>query len=345
MSTVLNRSEQSFGAIGLVNELNLVREDCEIKVRDKDGNDNGTKQGERIRGKIALRMGNAIKTFDVFVPSLNNKGAESGLWKNAEAMLDLNPEIGGDKSEDASLVVINGRVAQNDFISNKGELVSGLRWNVSRVSTRVNDDDTHACTLSGNFFIRSIKPEVVNEEETGRLNVVLVGVDYGASPIIVNTIVKEDIADDFIDAYEVGQTAKFYIESESEHVGQKTNDTKVKFGNKGTVSTTSNGYDRETLVIVGGEEALDEPENVDENGNLIDNGWIDPKAMKTALKERENKLEEMRNEGKKSTTSADKKSGLRNEKSKSKTKPKSLPKHPAEDDDDTPFDLDEDDEF
>lgn len=342
MSTVLNRSEQSFRAIGLVNELNLIREDCEIKVRDNDGNDNGTMQGERIRGKIALRMGNAIKTFDVFVPSITGRGNDNPLWKNAEAMLDLNPEIGGDKNEDPSLVVITGRVAQNDYM-NRGELVSNLRWNVARVSTRVSEDDVHGCTLHGNFFIRSIRPEVVNEEETGRLNVALVAVDYGASPIIINAIATEDIADDFNDIYEAGQTAMLFIESETEHVGQKAeNNKKLAFGNKGKVPT-ANGYDRETLLIAGGEDPLEEPENKDENGNLIDNGWIDPKAMKVALKERENKLEEMRNEGKKPSTSADKKSGLRNEKSKSKSK--SLPKHPAEDDDDTPFDLDEDDEW
>mgnify|MGYP007053727159 CR=1 FL=1 len=43
------------------------------------------------------------------------------------------------------------------------------------------------------------------------------------------------------------------------------------------------------------DEAIEESEDEDEDGNIIDNGYIDPNTMKAAIKERAKKLEEMMN--------------------------------------------------
>lgn len=350
MGTTLNQSKQNFRAIGLVNELNLIREDCDIKIKDANGNDAGTKKGERIRGRIAISLDNGVKTFEVFVSSLTNKGEENKQWKNAEAMLNLNPEIDGDRSREPSLVVVDGRVVQNDYVGSDNMVHSGLRWNASRISTsRVSEDDIKACTLSGDFYIKSIKEETKDDEETGRLLVTLIGVGYGASPIIVDTIVEEDLAEAFNDMYEVGQTANFDIDVVMEHIGAKVS-AKKKFGSGGAVAVNS-GYDREALVIVGGDEPIEEPEDEDDDGNLIDNGWIDPKAMKIALKERETMLANLKeNNGnenkitniKKATTLKEKKKAvIGNKKKIEDTEPFEDDDNPFDDDDD----FDEDDDF
>lgn len=344
MGTTLNQSKQNFRCIGLVNELNLTREDCEIKVKDKNGNDDGTRNGERIRGKVSIRLeNNFIKTFDVFFNSLNSRGEENKQWKNAEAMLELNPEIDGDREREPSLVVVDGRVAQNDYKGTDNLIHSNLRWNVSRISTsRITEDDTKACTLSGNFFIKNIREETKDDENTGRLLVTLIGVDYGASPIIVETVVEEDLADDFSDLYEVGQTANFDIDVTAEHIGEKITGKK-KFGTGGAIAV-NNGYDKETLVIVGGDEPIEEPEDEDEDGNIIDNGWIDPKAMKIALKERENKLEELKESDNTSKTEKASLSSLKKAKSANKTTTKKkieIEDFDDDEDDDSPFDLDD----
>ena len=339
MATTLNQTKQNFRAIGFVNESNLEREDCDIKITDSSGNDS-TVQGERVRGKISIRMGNNVKTFDVFCNSLTTKGEESKQWKNALAMLDLNPEIGGNPNVEPSLVSVAGRVTENRYYNDNTKDVSvGLRWTASRISTsRVTEDDEHGCTLSGTFFINGIKPETKDDEETGRLVVTLCGVQYGASPFVVNTIVNEDLADAFSDMYEVGQTANFDIDVVFEHIGAKTGGKKA-FGDGGKIKAS--GYDRETLVIVGGDEPIEPSDEEDDDGNPIDNGYIDPKVMKIALKERTNNIAEIKASGGTTTKSTSKGASLKDKK-RSIGKKASKPIDEDEDDDTDLFDDDDD---
>ena len=333
MATTLNQSKQNFRAIGFVNETNLVQESCEIKMED-----GSTEQGERIRGKVSVRMGNNVKTFDVFCNSITTKGDESKQWKNALSWLELNPEIGGNPDISPSVVSVNGRVTENRYFNENTKDVSvALRWTASRISTsRVTEEDEQGCTLSGNFYINSIKPETKDDEETGRLLVGLCGVQYGASPFVIDAIVEEDLAETFTDMYEVGQTASFDIDVVFEHIGAKTGGKKAFCGG-GKIKST--GYDKEILVIVGGDAPIEESEEEDDDGNIIDNGYIDPKAMKTALKERANAIAEIKSNGGTTNKTASKTSNL-------KEKKRSLGKKvtpPVEDeDDDDPFDEDDD---
>lgn len=353
MDTTLNQSKQSFLSIGLVNEFDLIHESCEIKVKDASGNDDGTREGERIRGKIGVRINNSVKTFDVFCSSLTSKGEESKQWKNALSWLELVPEINstitknfgseekisiaGDR-ENASLVSVSGRVSENRYYnSNTNDVSVTLRWNATRISTsRVTEDDEHGCTLSGNFFIKSISPEIVGDNETGRLKVCLVSVGYGASLILIDAIVDENLAEDFQDIYEVGQTASFDLDVVFEHVGAKK-ETKKAFGKSGSIK--SSGYDREMLIITGGDEPIEEPDTEDEDGNVIDNGYLNPKTMKKAFAERDKALAEIKENGGNSNSNTTRSRGNSlKEKKKLGTKKNT---HPIEDDD--PFDDDDDD--
>ena len=351
MSGILNQSRQSFRCVGKVSEFDLYHEDCEVTNRETDEK----MQSERIRGKITVNIGNGVKQFDVFCNRMTSKGEESKQWNNALSWLELTPEINssittkfgtteeknsvmGDR-ENASLILVNGRVSENAYYnSNTKDVSVGLRWNANRISTsRVSEDEEYGCTLNGNFFIKSVAPEVVNDEETGRLKVVLVAVDYAASPILINAFVEEDLAEAFEDCYEVGSTANFDVDVVSEHVGGSVNNKKM-FGSSGKIKAS--GFDREILVIVGGEEAIEEPEEEDDDGNILDNGWIDPKAMKMALKERDTKLSEIKKNGEKGNSTA---STTKRMSTMKKKKSKVVePEFDFDDDDDNPFDDEED---
>lgn len=295
MDTILNQSSQRFKAIGLVNEVKVTHEPCKIKVKDKDGNDAGTMDGERIYGKINLAFGGGTHNFDFFFNSLTSKGEDSKQWKTALAIEELNPATGGDSSMPYSVVSINGRVGENrycDTKSGKGRAV--IRWNASGVSTsKVTDTDEFGCSLNGNFYVKSIANEVNNDKETGRLKVELVGVSYGADPFIIDTIVDEDLADDFVDIYSVGDTAPFSIDVVFDRpvTPKKTN----TFGKASKIDTDTS-YSNSVYMIVGGDEPIEEPEEEeDEDGNIVtkDNGYISPKAMKMALKERQTELDNL----------------------------------------------------
>lgn len=354
MTTTLNQSKQSFAAIGLVSEFELIHESCEVITKDKEGNTGKTIDSERIRGKISINIGSGIKTFDVFCTRHTKQGEESKQWKNAESWLELTPtiissittnfgteeknNIIGDK-DNASLVSVSGRINENRYYnSNIKDVSVNLRWNATRISTnRVNPDDTFGCTLSGNFFIKSIVHEMVNDEDTGRLKVSLVSIGYGADPIIIDAIVNEDLAEAFEDLYEVNQTVSFDMDVIFEHIGGNTS-TQKAFGKAGAIKST--GYDKEILIITGGDEPIEESDLEDEDGNVIDNGYLNPKAIKTALKEREIALAEIKNNEGAENKATKSKSNLKEKKRLGAKKTIT----PIEDEDDSPFD-DEDDDF
>lgn len=333
MSDVLNKTKNYFRCVGVVSEVDLTREDCEIKLKDKDGNDDGTMKGERIRGKIAINTGKGIQEFRIFFQSHNAKPDKNGKrensrWKMAESMLEWNPAINGNGDEPTS-VNIEGTFDVNDYVGQDGNVKSGIQMNVSKASTKVNVDEPKGCSWNGVVYIKDISPEVINENETGRLNVTLLGVNGKSEVFPIKAIVEEDLAEDFEDAFEPDQTVCMDIDVISRHVGQKKS-TKKAFGRGGSVEV-NNGFDVTEFVIVGADDPIEEPEDEDDDGNLIDNGWLDPKTVKKALKERVKKLEELKANG----GNTEKKGSIKEAKKLGKTKTKAA--EPYEDEDDCPF--------
>lgn len=305
MQSELNKSKQYFRSIGTVNELALKLEDCDCKYKDKDGNQ-VTKKGERIMGNVSVRTGRGIHVFSVYFQSVGYDGEENKRWKMANDMLSWNPEINGNKDEPVTMVNIEGTVDINDYPKD-GKVYSNLRWRVGKASTKVAPDETTGTSLVATCYLHSIKPEIVNEDETGRLLVTFMCGNGKGACFPVDAILDEkalvDIlgedafeADDFTDAVETGNTYPITFERVCRHVGDKKKAKKM-LGGKGSVDV-NNGFDIEELLIVGVDEKVEEPEETeDEDGNPIKDttGYIDPAVMKKAMKIRANMLDELKN--------------------------------------------------
>lgn len=300
-NSALNRTSNWWRSVGLVSELALVREEAKIKVKSADGTVNEV-PGERIRGRVALDIGGGIKTFDVFAQSLTSKGEGNKQWAMYEAMMGWNPKINGDPSKEPTKVAVEGTISINDYPANDGSIKSSLRWNISRGNTKVSQDEELGCSLKLTGFIRKIVPEMRNEEETGRLKVEILEVDGQGAVYPVDLLVDADSADDFESVYEVGQTASFEVDVKMVHVGEKKAGKKA-FG-KSASTNINTGFDVEERILCGGDEPIEEPEDEDENGNLIDNGWLNPEAIKLAIKERDKKLAELKANPPKKTATA-----------------------------------------
>ena len=317
MESTLNKTRNYFRCIGTVSELDLTREECEIKLKNSNGEDNGTIVGERIRGTIAIRTDNGIVNCRVFFQSHNGRPDKNGKhennrWTMATSMMDWNPEINGN-GEEPTLVNIEGTFDVNDYLGQDGNVKTILQLNVGKASTKVSPDETKGCTWNGIVYIKSINPEVRNEEETGRLLVNLLGVNSKSEVFPINAIVEEELAEAFEDAYETEQTVPMDIDVIVRHVGSKQN-AKKAFGRGGSVNVNS-GFDVTEYIIVGADEAIEEPEDEDDDGNPIENGWLNPKTVKKAIKERDKKLEEIKNGG-----VAEKKGSIKAAKQMAKTK-------------------------
>lgn len=339
----LNRTSQYFRCVGILSEMNLKREDAEIKLK-KDGQPNGTMDGERIFGSVAVKTDSGIHTFRVFAQSHKSNGEENKRWKMYCAMLDWNPQINGNGGE-PTLVNLEGTVGINDYVGQDGEIRSSLQWNVGTANTKATAEEPKGTTLKATLFISAIKPEIRQEEETGRLIVTLYGADNNGACFPVNAIVGEDMADDFADCYETGMTVSFELELSVRHVGGEKQGATKKFGRAGKVAV-NNGFDVQELIIVGGDDEIEEPDELtteDENGNEVEvkTAWINPAAMKKAIKARAQMLEEKKKnppeKGKSASDSLKAKKQAAKEKMKAGMKGQTSFEEFDDDDDEFPF--------
>lgn len=345
MDTILQKTSSWFRSVGYLYESGLKREACDIKLKDDSGKVTSTTKGERILGNIAIKTDNGIHTFNVYAQNLTSKGEEAKQWKMYTDMLNWNPQIGGDSSVEPTLVNIEGSISVNDYVDQQGQIRSGLRWRVSRANTKVSPEDNKGTTLKATLFIHSMVPEMRQEEETGRLIVTLYGAENNGTCFPVSAIVDEDMADDFQSCYEVGMTVPFEFELVSRHVGGQANTRTKKFGRAGKVAV-NNGFDVQELMLVGGDDEIEEPDELtteDENGNEVEvkTQWINPEAMKKAIKERAKYLEEMKNNSSKQDNIG---SSLQAKKQAAREKMKSGMKnnHPVDDSSFDAFDSEDD---
>lgn len=339
--SVLNKTKNWYRCVGVVSEKGLTREACEVAVYD-DGKPTGEKvKAECIKGKVAIRTSTGIQTFGIYFTSKGMDGKDSKDWGMAQAMMDKwNPEINGDGSE-PTVVALEGMAEINDYVGQNG-IRSSLQYRVRRANTRVTPDEPHAMTLNVTTYIQKIVPETRNDEETGRLLVTLYGANGKGACFPIDAIVEEDLADDFEEAYEVGQTVNFDIDIVTKHIGGTKG--KKAFGKGGAVNVNS-GFDITEAIIVGAEDPIEEPDELtteDEDGNEVPvkTEWINPVAMKKAIKVRAAMLEELAKSGGEDKKGGGKSMKERKAEAKAKkmggTKPK--PQFDEdEDDDDSPF--------
>lgn len=297
----LSKSANYFRCVGTLSESSLIKEDCDITVFGLNGAKKKVR-GERVRGNLAIETDSGIHNFNVFAQSLTSKGEPNKLWKMYCDMLEWNPAIDGNREQDPSYVNVEGSVSINDYINKSGEVSTNLRWKVFRGdTTRISPDEPSGTTLKATAFIQAIAPEIRNEQETGRLKVTLYATEFNGTCFPIETFVEADMAQDFEGVYEVGQTVPFEIELNSRHIGGAKPQER-KFGHAAKVSVNS-GFDVQELIIVGGDNEIEQPENLtteDENGNIVEvkTDWINPVALKKAIKVREQMLAELLTERK-----------------------------------------------
>lgn len=299
-NSTLKKTANWFRCVGTLSESSLKEEECSVKVKDKEGNVSN-KKGKRIRGNISMETKNGTFTFNVYAQTPTSQGEKNNRWTMYESMLNWNPQIGGDNSLPVTKACVEGQVSINDYVSQQdGKVKTTLRWSISKGTTKVKDDES-GVTLEATGFIQSVKPEIKNDEETGRLLVTLYGADNNGSCYPINCVVEEKLVDAFEEYYEVGETASFTLDRVMHHVGPQRRTVQRALGGYGSVNVNA-GYDTEELVVVGADEPIEEPDELyteDDEGNEIpvETDWINPETMKKAIKIRNQMLKEMEEKG------------------------------------------------
>lgn len=317
----LNQTFNRFRATGTVDEMGMLEQQPNgdwkqvplriVKTtRDKyvDGQQTNEKiPCEQLRGTVTLKTNKGIQAFNFNFFSVNSDGTPNeNTWKMAKKIAEWVPATNPPKEKqdmEPSYVTMQGRVGIYDNVGKDGKMYSNLQWTANAKCQHAKDDEPSGCSLVAIAYLNGYRKETIpngeEQEETGRLIVDLYGADNRGQCFPITCYVEADMADVFEENFEVGQTLDCEFNRVIRHVGA-TKPKKRTFGGGKSDVTVSSGFDVEELILVGADE-IEEPEElttIDENGNEVEvkTKWINPTAMKKAIKARaamlEQKLEE-----------------------------------------------------
>lgn len=190
---------------GILSEVNLT----------KDKGDDGI---DRVRGSVTIAVdqtyGNNVEheeiVVNVFAKALkNDKKSPNPAYKSICALEDMRRiSVDGDKADKVRFN--SGTIQENAFIPSGGTNVVSS-WRISNsFFQKVQGELTPQAIFKNRVFIRSIDPEVVNDEETGRLVIKGVLVGYGGAAHVITYYVEDPRAVDFMmKNWNVGDTVDF----------------------------------------------------------------------------------------------------------------------------------------
>jgi hypothetical protein len=303
----IKRSINNVQVVGTCKELNFEETTKEVTLKGANGVEK--KITCQQIGKKEFRnpsMTVEVKGQDIgvdFFPANEKKLDENGnivdnpQYKALKTVIETYVPMIKDK-DNATRVKIDGMLGLNEYVDkNTYEHKAFPQINAFRVtSTGVPEEDLADCEITG--IIRTIIPEIKasTEEETGRLKVSLYTFNANAETTPFTFIVESDLADDFNNFYEAGQSVKLYYEILVKSVGARKQST-GGFGRRESKMVT--GFNVTEYSVFRGDEPFEEENEY----------YISIDDMKQALNEREIKIANMINSAK-----------------ETKDKPKSSPK-------------------
>lgn len=276
----------------LTNRVTLVGKIAEFEVKTGKTKEKGIPY---ISMKGAIQFGDSkvlTKRFEKYAQESNKEGKESKAYPKLVEFSKKVKSIADTNYDDATEVNIQGSFSANDYVNDREELIEGIGVDAAFF----NDLDANE-TYKGNAdiegYIYKIVPETKgtgeDATETGRLRVTVLTTDFFGNLVVVkNIIVPKELREGFEDGYEVGQTAKFYVD----FVANKAESKPKKSGGLGVQRETEGKSFVET-ILTGADTPLDED----------DKNAISKEAIKIALSERKTTLEELKAKGYQGTKS------------------------------------------
>lgn len=239
-----------------------------------------------VKGVIQFGTSKAeSRHFEKFVQEYSEKDGkrkENKAYPKVVEWANKVKSIADSSYEEATAVSITGSFATNDYVNSEEKLIETLKIDAAFFND-VDGDYKGTADIEG--YIQSILPETKGDDkdETGRLRVTILTTDFFGNIIPVkNIIVPSDLREGFEDGYEVGQTAKVYID----FVLNKAEPKPKKKGGLG-IQRETEGKSYVEMILTGADPAIDEDEE----------GALSKEAVKIALAERKAALKELEEKG------------------------------------------------
>lgn len=236
-----------------------------------------------ITGEILIQTSeDSVHTVNVFANKYNKEGKESGIFKGIQTVMNDYKSIASVGKEEADKVRIEtGKLSLNEYVGQDGEIKSYPQNTANFINRlKANEEFNPRAEFEVEIVVKSIKPEVKNDEETGRAKIEAIIPVYGGRVIEFPLVATNEngVAEFLLDNVEKGQTLFVYGEIVNRTVVTKR-EVGTGFGKpqEKIKSTTVREY-----LITGGNPPYDED----------DVKAYKMEVIKKALVEREAYLEE-----------------------------------------------------
>ena len=314
----------------VVNSIVLAGALAEIEVRK--GNEKKS-QAPYVSVKGAIQFGKSkaqMVRFEKYQAAYRVKDgvkreySEYGkLLKFAESAVSL---ASAKEGQEVTKVRITGGYKDAPYVGKDGQLRQATKMKASFFNDFKGNAEAIA-DVEGyvQSVVRETKAVDGEAEETGRLKVTIITFDFFKNAIPVTFIVETDLADAFEDNISIGQTITALLEYK---LNEKVAPTQVREGGIGVqraAESTTKSYLE--LVLTGTRGAALDPE---------DDGALSTEAVKAAMNEREQKLQQLVSEGyKESASTSTNRSGIGGVQSEPAQQPQTIVKD--DDDEDVLF--------
>lgn len=297
---MLKQSINQVQIVGTLKEMNLEVISKEVSLGDKKISCNQIAKKEFKNPTFLIEVNGEDIGVD-FLPVNEKKLDENGNIVDNDRFKALQTVLNtyvpkSKNAENATRVKIDGSIVENGYPDkNTFEWKSYSKINGFRItSTNVPENDIADCEISG--VIKNMYKEVRGEsdEETGRLKVDFLALDYNKNVFPISFVVEEDLAGDFENFYEIGQSVKLYYEISVKHIGHKKT-TSGGFGRR--ESNIVNGFSVTEYSVFRGDDHFEEENDY----------YISVEDVKKLLEERDimiaNKIQEQKSSDNKSVKS------------------------------------------
>jgi hypothetical protein len=304
-----------------VNEVVIEGIVSEINIEEK-----GEGKDAYITGEILIKTDkDSVHTVSVFSKKYNKDEKESSIYKGLQTIKNEYKSIAKYGEDEADRVrITTGKLGLNEYVGQNDEIKSYPQISANFINRlKAGEEFNPRAEFEVECVIKNVKPEMKNDEETGRAIVDVIIPVYGGKVIEFRFVATEEngVADYLLNNVEKGQTITLF--------GDVVNRTIVERREVGTgFGKPQEKIKSKTIrefVITGGNPPLDED---DEKAYSMD-------AIKKALVEREayhNEMKEKKKQKESKSASGGKSAGF-GAKKEDKAKKPSI----SDDDDDLPF--------
>jgi hypothetical protein len=243
-----------------------------------------SKEGLNIELDIEVEE-NEVHTFKAMTRYKKKDGSDNGIAKGYQTVINEYLTVAKHGRDQADKVrVTQGKIGLNDYLGQDGMLKSYPELSTNFVNRiGAGDEFNPRAEFDVEIFVKSVVPEIKNEEETGRVKVNAIIPVFGAKVIPFEFMVSQEGAEWVSDNYEVGCTTRVYGDIVNFREVKET-EVPVAFGKPQKKITTKTIRE---YLITGGIDPYEE-ENV--NRFTIE-------AIQKAMVERETYLAELKNKG------------------------------------------------